>query len=389
MSVINQMLKDLDERQNEHHANELAGARVNVANSSKKMLVVIVTVLVLINIAGVFVWQLYKENQDLKAQTPREKTSSPVVANTALPIPNTPEEPRKDNKTIIRKQSVEQSPKSPLLGKNIPKQANEKVQNAPNKTPTQLQSSSASVSASTNQEVTPNVEQEPLPTASVDTIGTSRVTSIPSISKVTGQEEEPKLTISRTRLSPDELARNKMQQAEQALNANAIEQAENLYEEVLLISPTNRRARKKLAALWFGKKDYQAALNVLSQGIANTDNDSDYRLMKARIYLNQGQVLSAVNVLKVKSNNAEVEYQALLATSAQQIQQHNVAISAYQMLVKLQPSVGRWWLGLATSLDSNSQFDEATQAYSKALNQGDLSQSAQQFARQRILELGE
>ncbi|MCO4799926.1 MAG: tetratricopeptide repeat protein, partial [Colwelliaceae bacterium] len=142
-------------------------------------------------------------------------------------------------------------------------------------------------------------------------------------------------------------------------------------------------------ALWFGRQSYQSAINVLSQGIKLDPNDSEFRLMKARIYLNQGKTVEAVNTLKVLSLVKDVEYQALLASNAQQISQHETAKIAYKLLSTLEPNAGRWWLGLAVAYDSNSEFEHAKDSYAQALEKIDLSENARQFVRQRLQELGE
>ena len=95
---------------------------------------------------------------------------------------------------------------------------------------------------------------------------------------------QPSLTISRRKMSPQELAKQKFTQAEQAVLSDNINQAEQLLEEILLLEPNHKAARKQLAALWFGRQSYQAALNLLSQGIALSPQDSEYHLMQARIY---------------------------------------------------------------------------------------------------------
>ena len=50
------------------------------------------------------------------------------------------------------------------------------------------------------------------------------------------------------------------------------------------------------------------------------------------------------------------EYQVMLANVAQQGSQWQSAIDAYKLLEKMQPSSGRWPLGLAIVYDKTSQF---------------------------------
>ena len=114
--------------------------------------------------------------------------------------------------------------------------------------------------------------------------------------------------------------------------------------------------------------------------------------MKARVYLQQNQVQQAfltLNAMPRVNDVTSVEYQSLRATTAQQLNEFSFAAEAYQVLVSIEPSASRWWLGLAVAHDSNSEFEQASNAYQTALNRSRLSGSAETFARQRIIELGE
>jgi len=128
---------------------------------------------------------------------------------------------------------------------------------------------------------------------------------------------------------------------------------------------------------------------LLSQGISLDQNDSEFRLMQARIYLNQGNNEKAYQVLQAFKQSNNVEYLITLANVAQQLAKYQQAILSYQRLANLQPSEARWWLGLAVAFDSNSQYKLAIPAYQSALAQGNLSNSAMQFAKQRMQELEE
>ena len=197
------------------------------------------------------------------------------------------------------------------------------------------------------------------------------------------------MSVSRRQLTPQELVSQKLAKAEKAVNLNEGTKAEQLFEEILIIEPEQKEARKKLAALWFGRKSYQQALNLLSQGIALDKQDGELRLLKARIHLSQGQHEAAYTTLKPLASFEQEEYQVMLANIAQQIEQYPSAIGAYQVLIKMQPYSGRWHLGLGIVYDKNSQFLLAVNEYALALTKTDLSASSAKFAQQRMQALGE
>jgi MSHA biogenesis protein MshN len=75
---------------------------------------------------------------------------------------------------------------------------------------------------------------------------------------------------------------------------------------------------------------------------------------------------------------------ALEAHAAQQTGDAERALRAYQRWSQLLPQDSRPWLGLGTMLDQRGQWPEAQQAYQQALQLGGLSPASQQFIQQRL-----
>lgn len=75
---------------------------------------------------------------------------------------------------------------------------------------------------------------------------------------------------------------------------------------------------------------------------------------------------------------------ALEAHAAQQTGDAERALLAYQRWSQLLPQDSRPWLGLGTMLDQRGQWPEAQQAYQQALQLGGLSPASQQFIQQRL-----
>ena len=387
MSVINQMLKDLDKRQSEQgDANHLV-LPVSTKSSVVKWVSMVVAIIIL-NVAGIFSWQLYSENQQLRAQARQDtRTEMPESDVGKTPIKNlsiTTSSPEvlsnsatESTEEIIAFQSdnVESDlPSSELSERHFP------LGHEPESKLVVAKPSTTSVANST--------VGEDAAVVIVTAVKTERNSAKPE-NVIAKTKVKPKLTISRTQLSSKELAANKISEAEQAIERNDIIKAESLFEEVLLLIPEHETARKQLAALWYGKKSYQNAINLLSQGIALAPKAEEMRLMSARIYYEQGQAGQAYNILSPLKRSTSKEVQVLLANTAAELNEHDNAISAYKNLIALEPKVSRWWLGLAISLDSLGDFTSARDAYQQAIQRNNLSSSAMQFARQRLLELGE
>ncbi len=389
MSVINQMLKDLDQRNSEHTGEQSIVAPMASKSSSRKLMAVVSVALVAILLAAMFAWQLYNENKHFKAQLQQQ-----TVINSAQKIIN---EAASDNNNVNALESTQSQQsalitevKSPLIAKetvSLPKALSDTTQTIAK------DNDDSSVTETTHIN---HVPSEPTQTTtSQSSHMTLQADKLPVLEEQSTAEFEqaqvpaPSLTISRTQLSPQALAENKISQAEQAMERNDLAKAESLFEEVLLVVPEHETARKQLAALWYGKKYYQDAVNLLSQGIAIAPQAQEMRLMSARIYYEQGQARDAFNILSPVQHSNSTEIQALLASTAAELNEHVNAINAYRKLITLEPDVGRWWLGLAVSLDSTAKFELASDAYKQAIASNNLSTAAIQFARQRLIELGE
>ncbi len=406
MSVINQMLKDLDERQVEQNAppGSTTMAGVNSSKSNKTTIAVVILLVLIANVLGWYVWDMYQENKTLKANV--ESNAAPsdmsntqptlLIANKGSSLSSTNTSDTNGNNTVditdsISNKSNVENIEKPFEGKLVTEKL-PALDAAEFESQTSFESPRKPIlEVNTPPEVTRIVKRtEPL--NNNNTVVTPVRNEFEEIEPEIEVFEPPKqssLSISRKKLSPEKLVKQKIEGAERAILDNNIAKAEKLFEEVLLIEPEHKSARKQLGALWYGRKLFGPAVNLLSRGVALHPTDIDFRLMKARILLNQNNATEAFNVLNGFSTAKNVEYQTLLANTAQLLKRNNSAILAYRQLVILEDYKGKWWLGLAVALDRNGEFEEAKSAYKSALTKNDLSEGSAQFIRQRLNELGE
>ena len=374
MSVINQMLKDLDKRQSEQQSAANLAVSGPTKNSNSKLILVIVTAIIMLNVAGIFSWQLYSENQQLRMQVQQETMrlarEQSLAAAEKNKISATKRLEAKVPMAMVTSSlpSSNSSPKDDSTLESDLQQKNENKSKSNNIAVKMTEKNAVSIKRSPLQATDNSIEPEPVNTT---------------------LQAKSSLTISRRQLSPQALAANKISEAEQAMERNNLAKAEALFEEVLLVMPEHETARKQLAALWYGKKSYRDAINLLSQGIALAPPAPEMRLMSARIYYQQGQARQAYNLLRPIKTSDSAEIQTLLANTSAELNEHTSAVSAYRKLITLAPDVGRWWLGVAVSLDSLGNFVPARDAYKQAIARNNLSSSAMQFARERLIELGE
>ena len=450
MSVINQMLKDLDQRSPEANTPAMQAANGTSAPSASKIALITTACVVTICFVGFYVWQLTNENNALKAeqshyksavnQTNQAKQVNTMVAvakpelakepstemkavlstNTGLaawinkadntvsnPSQSQPSNNQESQQSYTQGQQEHQEQQAIAVPTSLPSSTVDQSSKAPaNKVAVNsgAQVRGKSIITSNLSQVTPATKTKDIATEQDSAHGHPHPHTPPELQHASAAKakEKPKakaqvkakplvnkMSVSRRQLSADELAQQKLAQAEKALAANQVSKAEKLLEDVVLLTPSDSQTRKKLAALWFGRHAYQDAVNLLSQGIALNSKDSSLREMKARIHLQQGQVTAALNTLKPLAQLKDEQYQIMLANTAQQAQQNKIAVGAYQVLIAMQPDKGRWQLGLAVLYDKNSQFTLASKAYKTALTKSDLSISSEDFVKQRIQVIGQ
>ena len=374
MSVINQMLKDLDQRQGKRGTSQQQKPIGEVKKLTKKNLVITSLVSIAITLTALFTWQLYQELILLKAQNRAAQQGQLLGA--------TPTQKRQDYLSsavnIDEKNNSEN-----LQGSKAKKAEFVETNNNMNGTPSNKVLTKTSLSKASLTHNSSN--NSSLVAASADNKANNNSRQPNNLA----QKKAPSLTISRVQLSPEVLAQQKFIKAEQAIALNNITGAEQLFEDILLIFPEHQSARKQLAALWYGRQLYQPAINLLSQGLLLAPENTEYRFMQARIYVVLDQQQNAFDSLMVLASTPEIKYQSLLASTAQKLKQYQFTIDAYTLLTRLDPRSGRWWLGLALAFDSDGQFTQAVDNYRHAVTLANLSEGARQFSRQRLEQLGE
>lgn len=165
---------------------------------------------------------------------------------------------------------------------------------------------------------------------------------------------------------------------------------EHLREALSLYIP-HIKAREMLAGIHIKSGRFISAAELLSEGVKVAPEYSLFAKLYARVLLEQNNPQLAITILEQGSANIESEpdYFALLAATYQRIKNHNKAVEIYLKLVKMQPNAGVWWLGLAISLEKSEKSSEALEAYQRAQKTGNLKAGLVTFTNNRVSALKE
>lgn len=205
---------------------------------------------------------------------------------------------------------------------------------------------------------------------------------------VAAEEPRGSLEIAEEHLSPQQEAALERRKGLQAISKGQLGVARDAFAQVLANDPLDHEIRERLAGLFYGEGRLPEAQQVLADGIRLAPAQANFRLMLARVALaggNKAQALQTLSELEpMVSRN--LDYYATRAALAQELEQPAVAARSYQQLVVVQPGEARWWLGLAIAMDKQGRALAALDAYRKALTLP-LSPASRQFVQQRIGQL--
>ncbi|HTJ97090.1 MAG TPA: tetratricopeptide repeat protein [Rhodocyclaceae bacterium] len=172
----------------------------------------------------------------------------------------------------------------------------------------------------------------------------------------------------------NEAAEAEYQRGYTALRRGSPAEAGDAFRAALKLQPTHVNARQALLSQLVEQKQWQAAEVVALDGIENNPQRSDWVVVAARIMLDRGDATQALDTMTQYANGAKQnpDYQIFHALLLQRANRPGEAAVCYQNALALRPAEGRWWYGLGRALDADQRANEARQAYEKARDSGNL-----------------
>lgn len=175
------------------------------------------------------------------------------------------------------------------------------------------------------------------------------------------------------------------------LQQGRLRQGKEYLREALSLYIPHIKAREMLAGIYIKSGRFINAAELLSEGVKISPEYPLFAKLYARVLLEQNNPQLAIKILEqgTANTNVEPDYYALLAATYQRVKNHKKAIDIYLRLVKVRPAAGIWWLGLAISLEKSGQNKEALEAYQRAQKTGSLKAGLIKFTNNRVSALKE
>jgi Tfp pilus assembly protein PilF/large-conductance mechanosensitive channel len=185
-------------------------------------------------------------------------------------------------------------------------------------------------------------------------------------------------------LSEKQKAEAAYRRANTALEGGELAAARQALSESIGFKP-QAKAYIALAGVHMKMDEYASARQVLKQSQRSLPGNADIAILYSRLLLDVQQYDAAFAAMRSALSAAEgrSDYLVQYAAIAQKLNRYDVAIDSYVKALTINQAQPNAWMGLAISLEANDQNSEALQAYYTALAKG-LNDSLQPYVMQRI-----
>ena len=373
MSVINRVLKDLDQQARPpslahpsirsvgaNPSSGIAGSVIagSVISRSPRLAVVLALLAVLVTVA----WWLWPA-----------RLATPPQASDAAQVPNTASTPPADTAAPKLQLSHELStlPAAPSTA-----------------TPT---TATTAITTSTNAPKTAAaVTPQPAPVAIrlATQLEPRRVTaSTASTAAPPAPSPTGEAAATKPQVIKEARPQSNAEQAESLWQRNQARSSQGTLEQVLQLDPGHLRARQALVVLALEQARQDVAESLLRDGLSLHPGEFWFPRSLAQLHLQRGQDAEAANYLRRSlGKQAASSDWALYASTLVKLGRHEDAANAYREALRRDGNQGTWWIGLGVALERSGQKRDAAEAYARATHTR-LSDDLKTFATQKAQDL--
>jgi MSHA biogenesis protein MshN len=392
MSLINQMLKDLERR----------GARANDVNVADTEMIIttkldaintprqsatIIPRLSLIKMGGIMV--LLAGGTYLWMQTSLAQSHDSVIANTHIksqPIAHTT--PAITAKLTPSIATIDTSP--PLFETELSYSPSD-IQPVAEETQKTKKIQKEGIIANLIPSTTPIKQADPVESAEL----INPATSGKSIGIEHAEKPSSKLNTDSTaigkQIRPDQKSGNYYRQALSYLQQGRVAEAQANLALALETNPSNHEARQMLAGLLLENKRNDEARTTLAAGLAIAPEQNDFRMALARLQVEAGDLSGALSTLEKGLSYAKdnADYQNFFATLLQRADHHEEAIDHFTTALSLNSTSPSTLIGLGISLQAIGKLEQSQEAFTRAQATAALRPELAMFVEQRIKQISQ
>jgi MSHA biogenesis protein MshN len=394
MSLINQMLQDLDARRADTAGTMPHGEQIRAVPERRRnthlawWLVLALTVA----LAGMLAWLLLRpaptavaSKQEapprlpLKLDTDMAIDASHANASVSGAVPQATAAPTSLADTATTVQAPEIPPQPDPVKPAVPDHvAVPPAVKAPRQNP----------ATARNADSTESRSQPALP----DTVKASAAAKPLMAAQAVKSSDEPMAVAGKKQyreLTPQQQAENEYRKAILLLQQGKAAEASDGLEAVLRLDPRHVGARQALIGVLLDERRTDDAVRIAREGLGLDLHQPGLAMILARLQLEKGDLHPAIDTLQRTLPYAadHADYQAFLAALLQRDGKHKQAIEHYLQALQKAPQNGVWWMGLGISLQADQRLAEAREAFMRAKATSTLSPELLAFVDTRLGQL--
>lgn len=370
MSVINQMLVDLERRRASGEERQHIPDHVRTLPAETRDtrgMVILIAVVAMLLLAAVVWWWLV---------TPRY----PVTDSTPTPVPVMPAASAAEQQEAVERIAQRMS----LELMRVPESVGAVADPAPIPAVTVIPTREPSVTAAAKPSL--GDAQVPIATAAARAAPPPPVKAAPA-AKIAA-DEPPRVTITKQirEQTPRQRADAEYAKGTAALHQEQRTEARAAFEAALRIDPAHHASRQALVGLLLDARQPAEAMRGLEEGLQLAPAQYGFAMMLAGLQMERGELDAAAQTLARSLDHGSVnaDYLAFYGGLLQRQQKHAEAVVQFQRALQLRGNAGVWLLGMGVSLEALGRAADAQEAYRRARAAGNLSAELQAFAEQKL-----
>ena len=203
-----------------------------------------------------------------------------------------------------------------------------------------------------------------------------------------GETRDGPVHIEKTPLqpTPQERAESEYRRGAALLAQGQLKSGMDALRSCLKVDGTHAAARQLLLKALLEQRSYDEARELLSEAVQLQPGRYQWAMTLARLQIEKGDAAGAWQSLQASmgagANNAD--YQGLAGNVLQRLGNGKDAAEHYRAALRLSPNDGRWWIGLGLALESQGNGAEARTAFQTARASGSLTPEMAAFVEQRL-----
>lgn len=170
------------------------------------------------------------------------------------------------------------------------------------------------------------------------------------------------------------------------LQQSRVTEAKEALRQALAANSVNHPARQFLAGLLADTGHNAEATALLRDGLILAPGNSGFSMALARLQVADDSREAALATLEqgLASAGDDAEYHAFLAALLQSQERHGEAAQHYIVALRSNPTMPNWLVGVGISFKATNKMADATEAFQRAMDTGELSGDVARFVEQQL-----